>query len=74
MTVLKNVKTIALFAFIALLMTACVSPQKMLEAGRYDDTIHLCVQKLRGKKNKDVKYVAALEDAFEKATKEDMRK
>ncbi|HMQ60749.1 MAG TPA: hypothetical protein PKE06_08775 [Flavilitoribacter sp.] len=52
---------------------ACTSPQELVESGNYDQAIEMAVRKLAGKKNKKVKYVQALEDAFAKITDQDMR-
>lgn len=56
----------------ALLMASCASPEKLVETGNYDDAIQLSIRKLAGKKNKKVKYVEALEEAFAQATERDM--
>ena len=48
------------------------SPQKLVETGNYDKALLVSVKKLSGSKKKKAKYVAALEEAFEKATKRDM--
>ena len=57
---------------IGLFLNACVSPQKLVESGEYDRALLQSVKKLKGSKKKKAKYVAALEEAFEKATKRDM--
>ena len=54
------------------LMNACVSPQKLVEKGNYDEAIKVAVKRLSGKKNKKVKYVQALELAFAKANTKDL--
>lgn len=56
-----------------LLLTACASPEKLVETGNYDQAINLAIRKLAGKKNKKVKYVQALEEAFAQVTERDMR-
>ena len=56
----------------ALIMSSCASPQKLVEKGDYDRAIQVAVKRLAGKKNKKVKYVQALEDAFAKAQQDDM--
>jgi hypothetical protein len=61
-----------LFAGI-MLLTSCASPDKLVETGNYDQAIELAIRKLAGKKNKKVKYVQALEEAFSYATEKDMR-
>ena len=52
--------------------TSCKVAQKMVERGDYDGAITLLTKKLAGKKKKKVKYVQALELAFEGATARDM--
>ena len=72
---MKNLKNIlAVLTIFTFLFTACKSPEKLLENGNYDYTIDRSVRKLAGKKKKDPAYVAALEEAFERATKADMRR
>ncbi|GJM31933.1 MAG: hypothetical protein DHS20C18_09340 [Saprospiraceae bacterium] len=67
--------TFLLFSFLLTgLMTSCVSPQKVVERGDYDQAIGLAINKLAGKQKKKGKYVMALEDAFAKATDKDMAK
>jgi len=65
-------KPILLIALLALVLGACSSPMKMVETGNYDQAIELAVKRLAGKKNKKVKYVMALEEAFAKITSRDM--
>lgn len=61
------------FLVIAILaLQSCASPQKMLDQGNYDELIDLATRKLAGKKNKKVEYVQALEEAFDRVTREDM--
>lgn len=54
-------------------LSACTTPQKLLESGDYDAAIIKAVDKLAGKKNKKAKHIAALEAAFEKAINRDMQ-
>ena len=71
---MNNLKLFAaVFVLFACLFTACKSPQKLIENGNYDQTIDLTVRKLTGKKKKDPQLVAAPEEAFERATRADMR-
>ncbi|MEL7119024.1 MAG: hypothetical protein AAFO07_06275 [Bacteroidota bacterium] len=67
-------KNFLLFAIMSIMTLACSSPQKMLETGNYDQAISLARKKLVGKNKKKAQYVAALEDAFEKATRRDMQR
>ncbi len=63
------------FSVMLLLSTlACKSSVKMLEGGDYDSAIDLAISRLTGKKKKSAKEVAALEDAFDKATARDMNR
>lgn len=72
---MKNLKVIlAALTIFTFLFTACKSPEKLLENGNYDYTIDRSIRKIAGKKKKDPVYVAALEEAFERATKADMRR
>ena len=68
----NNFGPILILFLIALFFNACVSPQKLVETGQYDRAVLQSVKKLSGNKKKKAKYVAALEEAFEKATKRDM--
>ncbi|MBX2872369.1 MAG: hypothetical protein KTR30_09725, partial [Saprospiraceae bacterium] len=56
----------------ALILGACASPMKMVETGNYDQAIEIALKRLAGKKQKKVKYVQALEEAFAKITARDM--
>jgi hypothetical protein len=44
----------------------------MIDKGNFDEAIDYAIGKLAGKKNKDLKYVVALEEAFAKATAKDV--
>ena len=63
------------FAILTLfsILVACGNPVKMLEKGQYDPAIYTSVKRLAGKKKKKARYVKTLEEAFEKATKKDMK-
>ena len=66
--------SIALSLFVAVVaFTSCSSPRKMVEQGNYDDVIAKTISKLAGKKNKRREHVQALEEAFQRATDNDMR-
>jgi hypothetical protein len=54
-------------------MAACANPAKLVEKGNYDQAIKVSTRKLSGKKNKKLKYVKSLEEAFAKANHLDMR-
>ena len=58
---------------LVLIFTSCLSPSKLVEMGDYDTAIDVSVQRLSGKKKKKADIVKALESAFEKATRQDMR-
>ncbi|MEL6865151.1 MAG: hypothetical protein AAFP19_12060 [Bacteroidota bacterium] len=71
-TIRLNPSTLLLLcAALFLSMSACMSPEKMIELGDYDGAIHRSMKKLRGKKKK-AKFVASVEEAFAKATARDM--
>ncbi len=61
--------TLAAFLF----FFSCTSPSKLIDKGAYEDAISISVRKLAGKKKKKAKHVDALEEAFEKVTRNDMR-
>jgi tetratricopeptide (TPR) repeat protein len=64
-----------LLAFFAglLLFVSCTSAEKLVDSGNYDQAIDLAIRKLAGKKQKKVKYVLALEEAFARVTQRDMQ-
>jgi hypothetical protein len=64
-------KNLLFFIALALLLSACSSPEKLLDKGDYESLIWMASKKLSGKKKKDV-YVQALEKGFEKLTRRDM--
>jgi hypothetical protein len=66
-------KSILLALAALLVLSACSRPEKLLERGQYEDAISASIRKLSGKKNKKVKHVKALEEAFQRATSADMR-
>lgn len=68
-----SLTTNAFLLLMLMLVSSCRSPQKMLESGDYDRAVEFAVKKLEGKSKKKEKFVRALEEAFEKATKRDMR-
>lgn len=68
---MKNLLYIALGLSLSLSLVSCASADKMLETGDYDGLVKLAVNKLSGKKKKEV-YVIALEEGFEKITRQDM--
>ncbi len=63
---------IFLLLFMALLFAeGCRNPEKLLNAGRYDEAIYVAANRLRGK-NKNPKHVYALERALEKGNRYDL--
>jgi hypothetical protein len=58
---------------LAVWMAACANPAKLVEKGNYEQAIKVSIRKLSGKKNKKLKYVKSLEEAFAKANHLDMR-
>lgn len=67
--------TPALVYFILVLFTfqSCVSAEKLVETGNYDQAIALAKRKLSGKQRKNPKLVLAAEEAFAKITVREMR-
>lgn len=63
-----------LIALFTLALTSCVSVEKLVESGNYDETIRLAQKKLTGKQKKNPKFVLALETAFNKVTAADMER
>lgn len=53
-------------------LSACISPEKLLENGNYDAAIEVAIRRLAGKKNKKAKHLRALEGAFAKANQRDL--
>ncbi len=68
---LNSISRLTILAFA--LLVSCANPMKMLEKGQYDPAIYASIKKLAGKEKKKAKYVKTLEEAFERATKLDMR-
>ena len=66
-------KNLTLLLVAALLLPSCKNIQKMVDQGNYDQAIEYAVDKLEGKKDKDTKYVKALEDAYIKVNKRDVQ-
>lgn len=58
--------------FVAFILNACTSTQKMVEKGQYDEAINSAVRSLQGKKNKKTEDVKSLETAFAKANDKDL--
>ncbi len=73
MKVFRNLLAYLIAGIFIIQMSSCVSPQKLVERGNYEEAINVAVRKLAGKKKKKEKYVLALEEAFRKATVRDMR-
>lgn len=59
---------VSLFAF-----QSCVSAEKLVDTGNYDQAIELAKRKLSGKQRKNPKLVRAAEEAFAKITVRDLR-
>lgn len=58
--------------FTLLFLSSCMSPEKLIDSGEFDQALLLSLRKVQGKKKKKEKYVMALEEAFERATTRDM--
>lgn len=66
-------KTKALLAVVlAVVFSGCISIQKLLDQGRYDEVVKKTSKKLQGKKVKDPEVVIALEKAFNKINELDL--
>ncbi len=67
--------TVVIFMLSTVLFTlqSCVSAEKLVDHGRYDDAIELAQRKLSGKQRKNPKLVRAAEEAFRKVTAREMR-
>ena len=66
-------RQLLLFLLLGFFGQSCVSPQKMVEYGDYDQAVATAVRRLAGKKQKKAQLVRALEEGFAKATDRDMR-
>ncbi len=62
-----------IWAYLSIALLSCANPWKYIERGDYDRAVEIAVKRLAGKKHKKEKHVKALEEAFELATKRDMR-
>jgi hypothetical protein len=73
---MKRLTHIFFFVLAALMLvfTSCVSVEKLVERGDYDETIRLAQKRLTGQEKKNPKYVLALETAFNKVTAADMER
>lgn len=61
-----------LLAILFLALPSCTSVESLVESGNYEETIRLAQRRLTGKQKKNPKFVAALEEAFNKITARDM--
>ena len=59
---------------ISFAFSSCVSSEKLVDQGDYDQAIELAIRKLAGKKNKKPDNVQALEEAFAKVTQYDLNR
>ena len=59
-------------ALVVLALPSCTSVQSLLESGNYEETIAVAQRRLTGKQKKNPKYVAALEEAVNKANERDV--
>lgn len=70
---MRNFHFLPLFLLLVFLATGCgPKVQSLVDSGDYDQTINLAKRKLVGDKNKNPKYVKALETAFNRANAEDL--
>ncbi len=72
---MKNTLFLLLTGLFCLTITACgPKVQTLVDQGNYDETIRVAKKKLTGERNKNPKYVSALETAFNRANAEDLAK
>ena len=68
---MKNIRAYTYHTLLAMILLiglpACTSIEKMVESGDYERSIELAQRRLTGKEKKNPKYVAALEEAVNKA-------
>ena len=57
---------------VVLAFPSCTSVQQLVESGDYERTIEVAQRRLTGKQKKNPKYVAALEDAVNRANEADL--
>lgn len=70
-----NTRTLAAIAISTMLLAgACRSIEKLIDQGRYDETLALAQKKMTGKSERKHKYVIAAEQAFAKVTSQDMER
>ena len=71
-SILMKANIYILVIFISMYLSACKSIEKMVEKGQYDAAMEFAVSKLAGNKNKDTKYVKALETAYQRLNARDL--
>lgn len=64
--------SIIFLLFVAVLFTGCASVETLVERGNYEEAMRLAQKRLTGKQRKNPKFVAALEDAFNRSVARDM--
>ncbi len=65
-------KNLSIYIGILLLLGACNPLEKMVDSGQYDKAVITAARKMAGDKHKKTKHVKALEEAFAKATADDL--
>jgi len=63
-----------LLVLLAITTIGCRTAYEIMESGDYDRAIDESIKKVRGKKNKKDVYVQVIEEAFAKASEEDLRR
>ncbi|WP_420460279.1 hypothetical protein [Neolewinella sp.] len=63
-----------LLGLLVLAFPACTSVQELVESGHYEQAIDLAQRRLTGKQKKNPKYVAALEQAVNRANENDLNR
>lgn len=72
---MKNTRFLFLAGLFCLTIASCgPKVQTLVERGNYDETIRVAKKRLVGERNKNPKFVSALETAFNKANAEDLNK
>ena len=66
---MKNLST---YIGILLILGACNPLEKMVDSGQYDKAVITAARKMAGDKHKKTKHVKALEEAYAKATADDL--
>lgn len=69
---MKTILRFLFFLTVAFSVSNCVSVEKQIKNGLYDEAITRSISKLKGKKKKAPKYVLGLEEAYKQALNRDL--